>query len=265
MASPRDDLLRGVSAAHCAHQRRRIVCLASPREDLLRGVSAENRDAVARIVEHAERALDSWTVVHSDFHSPPVVAEALAVLGRMSDTVAVAWGGYPQAERCRQVPSLLLRLLPQLCQALEPCVCRGPRYLWSQGERGAGGVAGGGCGEPRGAISVGVCGGGQGQLFVRPRDAPRLPRGGAGHRHRAQPAGRHCDAGGVGGAAAGGARAGGAPGGVPHPGKRTGRGGVEGLHGYIPFAWLPCCFCECVNFTGRIVAARPASRCGACR
>lgn len=91
--------------SHPVHaQRRRIVCLASPREDLLRGVSADNRDAVARIVEQAERALESWTVVHSDFHSPPVVAEALAVLGRMSDTVAVAWGGYPQAERCRQVP-----------------------------------------------------------------------------------------------------------------------------------------------------------------
>lgn len=57
-----------------------VAAAASVRDDLLRGVDAENRDAVARIVEQAQRAADSWTVVFSDFHTPPVVADAVMVL-----------------------------------------------------------------------------------------------------------------------------------------------------------------------------------------
>jgi hypothetical protein len=138
------------------------VAAAAVRDDLLRGVSTENRDAVARVVEQAQRAADSWTTLHTDFHTPPVVAEALTVLQvglsprswkkgvwlkrlqawqapappaqalvgttprpsrcprcactlaapplpppanpqRMADVSGVAWGGYPQAERCRLV------------------------------------------------------------------------------------------------------------------------------------------------------------------
>ena len=74
---------------------------AALKDDLLRGVDADKRDAVARIVEQAQRAADSWDTLYSDFHTPPVVAEALMVLGRMADVGGVAWGGYPQAERCR--------------------------------------------------------------------------------------------------------------------------------------------------------------------
>lgn len=85
-------------------QRRSLVALASLRDDLLRGVNADNREAVARILEQAERAVDSWTVVHSDFCTPPVAADAQGALARMSDVVAVTWGGYPQAERCRWAP-----------------------------------------------------------------------------------------------------------------------------------------------------------------
>lgn len=57
-----------------------VASAASARDDLLRGVDADNRDAVARIVEQAQRAADSWTVVYSDFHTPPVVADAMMVL-----------------------------------------------------------------------------------------------------------------------------------------------------------------------------------------
>ncbi|PSC68957.1 photosystem II S4 domain [Micractinium conductrix] len=74
---------------------------AAPRGDLLRGVDADNREAVARIVEQAQRAADSWSVAWSDFYTPPVVADALVVLQRMADVGGLPWGGYPQAERCR--------------------------------------------------------------------------------------------------------------------------------------------------------------------
>lgn len=77
------------------------VLAAAVRDDLLKGVAAENREDVARIVEQAQRAADSWAVVPSDFYTPPVIADAMAVLRRMADVAAVPWGGYPQAERCR--------------------------------------------------------------------------------------------------------------------------------------------------------------------
>ena len=78
-----------------------VAVSAAVRDDLIKGVAAENRDDVARIVEQAQRAASSWTVVHSDFYTPPVIADAMAVLQRMADVAAVPWGGYPQAERCR--------------------------------------------------------------------------------------------------------------------------------------------------------------------
>jgi RNA-binding protein YlmH len=59
------------------------------------------RKEVAQILEQAERAAVRWEVTYTHFYSPPVVADALAVLEQMADVTAVAWGGYPQAERCR--------------------------------------------------------------------------------------------------------------------------------------------------------------------
>ncbi len=88
-------------AARAVGRPRTVSAAASSREDLLRGVAAEYRDEVARILELAERAEASWTVLHTPFHPPPVVAEACAVLGRLADVAAVPWGGYTQAERCR--------------------------------------------------------------------------------------------------------------------------------------------------------------------
>ncbi|EFN54575.1 hypothetical protein CHLNCDRAFT_35967 [Chlorella variabilis] len=91
----------GAGLARSSSSRAGTALPAAVRDDLLRGVDAEHRESVARVVELAQRAADSWAVLHSDFHTPPVVADALMVLQRMADVAGVAWGGYPQAERCR--------------------------------------------------------------------------------------------------------------------------------------------------------------------
>ncbi|MBF2020885.1 MAG: photosystem II S4 domain protein [Hydrococcus sp. C42_A2020_068] len=70
-----------------------------PREELLKGV--ENREEIARIVDKAEQALRTWEVALTDFLSPPVLAEAQQIFGRLTEIEYIAWGGYPQAERLR--------------------------------------------------------------------------------------------------------------------------------------------------------------------
>lgn len=70
-----------------------------PREELLKGV--ENREEIARIVDKAEQALRTWEVALTDFLSPPVLAEAQQIFGRLTEIEYIAWGGYPQAERQR--------------------------------------------------------------------------------------------------------------------------------------------------------------------
>ncbi|UFP95925.1 photosystem II S4 domain protein [Gloeobacter morelensis] len=70
-----------------------------PREELLK--RAEHRDALARVLDLAETALRDWSVVTSDFYSPPEVGECLDVFSRLVEVHATAWGGYPQAERRR--------------------------------------------------------------------------------------------------------------------------------------------------------------------
>ncbi|AGY58136.1 photosystem II S4 domain protein [Gloeobacter kilaueensis] len=70
-----------------------------PREELIR--KAEHRDVMARLIDLAEVALRDWSVVVSDFYAPPEVGEALAIFERLVELHAVAWGGYPQAERQR--------------------------------------------------------------------------------------------------------------------------------------------------------------------
>lgn len=59
------------------------------------------RKEVAEILEQAERAARGWDVLYTHFHTPPVVQDALAAINQLGDITAVAWGGYPQAERCR--------------------------------------------------------------------------------------------------------------------------------------------------------------------
>jgi hypothetical protein len=85
---------------------RRGVCTAPPqsskdREARLQWVAPENRKDVARVVEVAERCVDRWETAFTDFLSPPVAADAMSALTGMADLTAIAWGGYPQAERCR--------------------------------------------------------------------------------------------------------------------------------------------------------------------
>ncbi|MGB3135451.1 MAG: photosystem II S4 domain protein [Nodosilinea sp.] len=70
-----------------------------PKDDLLKSV--ENRACLARILDQADQAIKTWEIVVTGFLSPPEQAEAKAVLQRLTDVHAFAWGGYPQAERQR--------------------------------------------------------------------------------------------------------------------------------------------------------------------
>ena len=86
---------------------RRGLCTAAPqssskdRESKLQWVAPDNRKEVARVIEIAERAVDRWETVFTDFLSPPVAADAMSALTGAADLTAICWGGYPQAERCR--------------------------------------------------------------------------------------------------------------------------------------------------------------------
>ncbi|MGB3239067.1 MAG: photosystem II S4 domain protein [Geitlerinemataceae cyanobacterium] len=70
-----------------------------PRDELLKGV--ENRESLVRTIDFAEQALKTWEVVHSDFLSPPELAEIQERFARLTEVNLVSWGGYPQAERQR--------------------------------------------------------------------------------------------------------------------------------------------------------------------
>ena len=71
------------------------------REARLNWVAPENRKEVARVLEIAERAAERWETIYTDFLSPPVAADAMTALSQVPDLLALPWGGYPQAERCR--------------------------------------------------------------------------------------------------------------------------------------------------------------------
>ncbi|MGC9525480.1 MAG: photosystem II S4 domain protein [Limnospira sp.] len=70
-----------------------------PREELLSGI--ENRDSMARVIDQAEQALKTWEIAQTEFLSPPELAEARQIFDRLTEVQALAWGGYPQAERQR--------------------------------------------------------------------------------------------------------------------------------------------------------------------
>jgi hypothetical protein len=46
-------------------------------------------------------ALRNWDIAITDCLSPPVLSEAQRLLGQLNELSAIAWGGYPQAERQR--------------------------------------------------------------------------------------------------------------------------------------------------------------------
>jgi len=67
--------------------------------DLLNGL--DYREVITRLLDLGDRALQTWEVVCSDFLSPPELAEAQRVLSKFTEIHVIAYGGYPQAERCR--------------------------------------------------------------------------------------------------------------------------------------------------------------------
>ncbi|AFY65132.1 photosystem II S4 domain protein [Geitlerinema sp. PCC 7407] len=70
-----------------------------PRDELLQ--KAQNREAAAQLIDAAERAIKTWEVVLTDFLSPPEMADAQQMFGRLTEVQLMGWGGYPQAERQR--------------------------------------------------------------------------------------------------------------------------------------------------------------------
>lgn len=70
-----------------------------PRTEILKKV--ENREEIARILDLAEQALKTWSVVFSDFLSPTILVEALPLFTDLTELECLAWGGYAQAERQR--------------------------------------------------------------------------------------------------------------------------------------------------------------------
>jgi photosystem II S4 domain protein len=70
-----------------------------PKTDLLKGM--ENIECLSRVLDQADQAIKTWQAVCTDFLSPPELAEAKTVLGRLTEVSMLAWGGYPQAERQR--------------------------------------------------------------------------------------------------------------------------------------------------------------------
>ena len=79
--------------------RLRTTCFAAAdkqRADLLKGVAPDNRIAVSRALEQAERAAAQWVVAFSDFLAPPAAAEALQCIERLSGVSGLPWGGYVQ-------------------------------------------------------------------------------------------------------------------------------------------------------------------------
>jgi len=70
-----------------------------PRDELIK--RAENKEEISRVIDQAEQAIKNWEVVVTDFFSPPVQMEAEALFKNLTEIEALAWGGYPQAERQR--------------------------------------------------------------------------------------------------------------------------------------------------------------------
>jgi photosystem II S4 domain protein len=70
-----------------------------PKAELLKGV--DQVDCLSHLLDQAEQALKTWEIVLTDFLSPPELAVAQQVLGRLTELEILSWGGYVQAERQR--------------------------------------------------------------------------------------------------------------------------------------------------------------------
>lgn len=58
--------------------------------------------------------LTSKAFLFADFYTPPVVSHAMLAIQQLAGVKAVAWGGYPQAERQRIIVGQ-----PELVEAIE--------------------------------------------------------------------------------------------------------------------------------------------------
>ncbi len=83
------------TTTHAAPSKTRI---ATP---WLAGVDKDHHDDVLRVMEQAERAVDDWRIIVTDFYPPPVVFAIQQIVRQVADAAVVPWGGYAQAERCR--------------------------------------------------------------------------------------------------------------------------------------------------------------------
>lgn len=79
------------------------------------GVYAEHKLEVKHILEQAQRAVDTWTTVWTDFYSPAVVADALPALKQVRSTNC-AW----LAKRCGLE---YVKILSHLLRCYLFCVC----------------------------------------------------------------------------------------------------------------------------------------------
>ncbi|KAG2498318.1 hypothetical protein HYH03_003578 [Edaphochlamys debaryana] len=80
---------------------RRACSTNATKGDSLGWVDPAHRKEVARVLELADRSAQRWDVVWTDFLPPPVVADCMVAMAGRTDVIALPWGGYAQAERCR--------------------------------------------------------------------------------------------------------------------------------------------------------------------
>lgn len=78
-----------------------VYCLQEIKLRELPNRTTLSQAIVKRALELADRAASSWEVIHTDFYTPPIVSEIIASVKPLASIEACAWGGFPQAERCR--------------------------------------------------------------------------------------------------------------------------------------------------------------------
>lgn len=57
------------------------------------------RDIANRVIGNAQRAVRDWTVVMSEFLTPPESVSVQAAIESLPDVRTLSWGGYDDAER----------------------------------------------------------------------------------------------------------------------------------------------------------------------
>ncbi len=89
--------------------------------DYCAGVAPEFQQDAARVLELAEKAMDTWSVLETDFLAPPVVWAASAALENVAGLAVRAWGGYPQACTAKFHPVAASALWKELASLRVSC------------------------------------------------------------------------------------------------------------------------------------------------